>query len=74
MARPLKYTDATRVHITGRKPESRLQPASDRRAIVNVIIDNQGSMTLKEIDDHFGFDIREKVAALIRAGWLEVSE
>lgn len=69
--RPTQYTDKTRVQIcaTGK---TKLQHNSDRKAIVQLIVDNGGVMNLKAIDDHFGFDIRPKVIALIRAGWLNV--
>ena len=71
--RPLKYTDVTRVCIrsTGL---TRLQANSDRRAIVNYLVDRGGCATLGEIDTHFGFSIRDKVVSLVRAEWLEVSE
>jgi hypothetical protein len=31
-------------------------------------------MTLKEIDAHFGFDIREKVLGLQKAGWIRIEK
>lgn len=67
--RPQKYHDDTDVWLrpTG---ESRLQSVSDRRAIVDLIMENGGHMTFGDIDKHFGFPMREKVIALIRAGWL----
>ena len=72
MGRPRKYSGDARVCVrsTG---ETKLQKASDRRAIVDVLIDAGGCMTLDEIDAHFGFDIRDRVLALERAGWLEVT-
>ena len=72
MARPDVYVDEAVVAVTGHKARSRLQAGSDRRAIVNRIIDAGGSMTLLELDEHFGYDIRNKVVALVRNGWLEV--
>lgn len=71
--RPPKYTDDTRVRLsaTGR---TRLQANSDRRAIVTMLVDRGGTATLREIDEHFGFGIRDRATALIRAGWLEVME
>jgi hypothetical protein len=69
--RPPEYTDKTRVQIcaTGK---TKLQHNSDRKAIITLMVDNGGVMTLKAIDDHFGFNIRPKVVALIHAGWLGV--
>ena len=73
MARPKTYDDGTKVrlHPSGK---SKLQESSDRRAIVDLIVDNKGVMTMGEIDEHFGFDIRPKVIALMRSNWLEVVE
>ena len=70
--RPPIYTDATRVCVRA-SGKTRLQLNSDRRAIVNMLIDRGGCATLTEIDAHFGFSIRDKVMALVRAEWLEVS-
>lgn len=69
MARPKTFTDETRlcVQTTG---VTKLQPNGARRAIVNAMIDAGGCMTLKELDDHFKFSVRNKALALIRAGWL----
>lgn len=72
MARPSTYTDDCVVAVTGHKAKSRLQAGSERRAIINVIIDNGGTMTLLALDEHFGYDIRRKVVALVRSGWLEI--
>jgi len=71
VGRPVIYTDAARVFLstTGR---FKLQPGSDRRAIVNRLVDHGGSMTLGELDAAFGFVIRDKVFALQRAGWVRI--
>lgn len=73
MGRTRIYTEDTRVHVHA-SGDSKLQQHSDRRAIVNLIIENGGAMTMGAIDEHFGFCIRDKVAALIRAGWLSAEE
>jgi len=52
--------------------ETKLQSGSDRRAIVNTLVEHGGSMTLKELDDQFGFVVRERVFALMRAGWVRI--
>lgn len=70
MGRPKKFNDAQRVYVESRAPRHRLQEASERRAIVNLVIDNGGAMTMGEIDDHFGYDTQSKVAGLVNAGWL----
>jgi hypothetical protein len=71
MARPEIYKDGTMVCVstTG---DSRLQKGSDRRAIVDAIIDHGGCMSMKAIDSHFGLNMRSKVIALRRAGWLSL--
>ena len=70
MARPKIYTDKTRIHIQSEKAKAKLQQGSDRRAIVNVIVENGGSMTLAQLDKHFGFNIKGAVMTLIRSKWL----
>jgi len=74
MGRPAIYTDQQVVVVTAEKAKSRLQQGSQRRAIINHIIDSGGRRTFAQIDEHFGFDIRPQVAALVRAGWLAVEE
>ena len=71
MARPVIYNDDTKfcVRPTG---DSKLQKHSDRRAIVDLMLDNGGCMTLREVETHFGFPMRLKVIALVRAGWLSL--
>jgi len=71
LGRPVMYTDDTKVYLcaTGK---AKLQAGSDRRAIVNVLVENSGCMTMAEIDKHFGFCIRDKVFALQKAGWVRI--
>lgn len=71
MGRPPIYTDDTkiRLHATGK---AKLQSNSLRRAIVNLLVNNTGVMTLKEIDEHFGFEARNVALSLVRCGWAEV--
>lgn len=71
--RPPIYTGGTKVRLSA-TGKSRLQHNSDRRAIVNMLVDHGGVATLDEINEHFGFDIRGRVGALIKSGWLEVVE
>lgn len=69
--RPKTYTDETVVCIDARSG-TRLQRNSERRAVVELILDNGGCMAMGAIDEHFGFSMRERVIALIHAGWLRV--
>lgn len=73
VGRPPNYSDRAKVFLctTGR---SRLQVGGARRAIINALVESGGMMTLKGLDDKFGFIIRPKVFALMRAGWLRIEE
>jgi hypothetical protein len=72
MARPELYHDETEfiIHTTG---DSRLHANSDRRAIVDLIVENGGRMKLGAIDEHFGYSVRDRVLALKRCGWLALA-
>ena len=71
MGRPKKYTDDTRVTLHARSG-ARLNRGSDRRAIVEVLLERGGTMTLGELDEHFGFSVRAVVYALERSQWVEL--
>lgn len=73
MARPIKYTGSTVVKVSP-DGQSKLQKGSDRRIIVDAIMENGGRMTFGEVDKAIGVPVRSKVMALVRAGWLEVVE
>lgn len=71
MPRPEYYTDerVVCVHATG---HSRLHRGGERRAIIDVIIDNGGCMSIKEINEALKQDVRTTVGALCRVGWLSI--
>jgi len=73
MSRPRTLFDGTEVALraTG---ETTLQKASDRRAVVDLLVNNGGKMEIRQINKHFGFDISAVIRALLRTGWLEVVE
>lgn len=71
MSRPVIYTEKSRVFLSA-TGATKLQQGSDRRAVVNALVDHGGSMTLKELNDKFGFVVREQVFALQRAGWVRI--
>lgn len=73
MPRPKTLIDKTRIRIA---PEgrSRLQANSARRAIVNFMVDQGGVVTVKEVNDHFGFDITDQIRHLLRIGWVQIVE
>lgn len=68
-----KFMDPTaQLSVVSHKAKSKLQLNSDRRAIVNRIIDDGGTATLEELNAHFGFDVSVQVYGLVSSGWLEV--
>ena len=69
--RPPVYNDRSMVFLSA-TGETRLQLGSDRRAIINKLVDSGGAMTLGDIDRAFGFEIRDKVFALQKAGWVRI--
>ena len=69
--RPAIYTDDMRA-VLHAKGKSKLQEKSERRAIVDLLVSRGGIMSLKDIDAHFGYDIRRTVIALQKAGWVDI--
>lgn len=69
--RPPVYTDDIYVRINA-KGEHKLQAASDRRAIIDLLVNNRGRMTMGKINAHFGFDITTVVSKLQSLGWVEI--
>lgn len=74
MSRPPKYLDSTKVSVNGETARSKLQAGSERRAIIDRVIDSGGTASIKNLEDHFGFDLKGKIAALVRIGWLVVTK
>lgn len=70
--RPIKHGDDSTITVTSKNAKTRLQSGSERRAIINLILDAGGSMTIGQVCEEFGFDCRPRIHALIRANWLEV--
>lgn len=73
MGRPKVYDGSMKVAV---QPDgnSRLQAASDRRAVVQLLVDNGGVMSIDDISAHFKFDMMGVVKALVRSGWLVIKE
>lgn len=69
--RPPLLANAAVVFINGRAARTILQSGSDRRAVINRIIDLGGRATVDELNTFFGFDIRPRLLALMREGWLD---
>ena len=74
MGRKATYTDATQVSVQGATARSKLQTSSERRAIIDKIVDMGGTTTIAKLEAHFGYDLKGKVAALVRIGWLLATE
>jgi len=74
VGRPATYRPDAMVVLTADNAQSKLQRGGERRAIVNALIDNQGRMTIAELDEHFGFDTKLRVMALAHAGWVTIEQ
>lgn len=74
MGRPLSNTDKAMVFVTTNTAKSKLREGSERRAIVNRIIDAGGKIQLGKLVALCGYNIRGTVQALQAAGWLTVEE
>jgi len=70
MARPRIITDETVVRVNARGTK-KLQKASARRAVVNFLIEQGGSASVRKINKCFGMDMIPPVQALLRGNWLE---
>lgn len=68
--RPPVLADADIVYIDGSSARTILQTESDRRAMVNRILDLGGRATVQELNRSFGFDTRPRLLALMQQGWL----
>lgn len=74
MGRPQKYHNDTVLILSGRNATTRLQKCSDRRALIDAIIDAGGRMTLGRANEHFGMDMRRAAISLVYSGWLVASD
>ena len=72
--RPYRLSDNAVLGVTGATARSKLQLGSERRAVINHIINVGGRATVSAINCHFGYDIRQRIHSLIRAGWLSIEE
>ena len=73
MGRPKKYSDETRVCVSP-DGSSKLHAGGDRRAVVDWLINEGGCATLADLDKAFGRSVRDIAGALIRVGWLRVTD
>lgn len=71
MGRPKFYQESTIVKLAP-DGSSRLQSGSDRRAIVQFVLDQGGKVSIGQINKQFGFDMSSTVKALVHSGWFAV--
>lgn len=74
VGRPYVLEERDVVFLAGKDAKSKLQTGSDRRAVVNRIVELGGKATIAELNESFGYDIRAIVLALIKIHWLGVEQ
>jgi len=67
--RPPIYTDDVRVCLRA-EGKYALKPNGIRRAIVQLLLDNNGCLTIGEINSHFHRNMKKTVSQMLRSGWL----
>lgn len=68
--RPPELDPMDVIAVDGLHAKSLLQEASERKAIVTLLVDMGGRARVHELVDHYGYDIRPKLRALIANGWI----
>jgi hypothetical protein len=68
--RPPVLADGDVVFIDGSTARTILQADSDRRAMINRLVELGGRATVQELNKSFGFDTRTRLLALMQQGWL----
>jgi len=71
MGRPKVYQGDVKVRLAP-DGNSKLQVESDRRAVVQFVLDEGGVATIESINKKFGFDMSATVKALVHSGWFAV--
>ena len=69
MGRPQVYAGDMTVQLKPSENAPRLQRNSQRREIIDFLLERNGSCTLNEASMKFG---RQRVLALVRAQWLQL--
>jgi hypothetical protein len=73
VGRPLTASDSAEVVLDATSARTRIQVASERRAVVNFLINAGGRATIGEINAHFDYDLRTVLFALEKTGWVKVA-
>lgn len=72
MGRREIYGPEAKFRLSTSEETTALHPKGDRRAIVQLLVDRGGVLTLEQINRHFGYQMRPRVMKLIVAGWVEL--
>ena len=70
VGRPPDWTGDRRVCLAGGQAHAQVRRDSDRRAVLDAIIDSRGVTTYADLNDKVGYDTRRALLALRRAGWI----
>lgn len=70
--RPPVLADNDVLCIDSRDATSKLQPASDRSAIIRRITELGGKASVQELNETFAFDVRAILLALIKTRWISI--
>jgi len=73
MPRPLTYTPQTKIYVSSKAPSTKLQAASEPRAVVTAVLDLGGCPTIGDLNERFGYDTQPLVRRMISGGWLAVA-
>ena len=73
MGRPKFYSEETVVRLAP-DGSSKLQAGSDRRAVVQFVLDEGGVVTIGTVNKKFGYDMSATVKALVHSGWFAVGK
>jgi len=69
--RPRQLFDGTIVVLCAHEATTKLQKASDRRAVIDTLVELGGKAMKTELDESFRFDTRKILLSLRASGWVE---
>lgn len=74
MGRPPLINNNEPLEVRPSPDASRLQRKSTRRDVLNVMLEVGSPVTIDQLNEHFGSDVRSTVMALVRSGWVDKAE
>lgn len=74
VGRPPLINNSEPLEVRPAPDATRLQRKSTRRDVLNVMLEVGSPVTIDQLNEHFGSDVRATVMALIRAGWVSKAE